>query len=111
VNLHGLRRGAGRVLTPEREREPIGAHRFVGVQQQHGEHRARLDPAERDGAVVPVGLQRPEDEEAHRPTVPGQVHQRRTSCLLPVCKRVARTLKELPRKLATSAKPSGRGSE
>ena len=36
----------GRVLAPQRERQPLRAHRLVGMQQQHGEHRAWLDAAQ-----------------------------------------------------------------
>ena len=42
VHLHRLHRAGRRVLAPERDRQPLGAHRLVRVQQQHGQHRARL---------------------------------------------------------------------
>ena len=52
VHLDGLGRAPGRVLAPQREREPLGADRLVGMQQQHGEHRAWFDPAKCQDAVL-----------------------------------------------------------
>ena len=83
-------RAAGRVLAPQRERQPLGAHRLVGVQQQHGEHRARLDAAQRNTAGAVADLDRAEDQEFHRPA--GRRYRRvgeRQQALLPRCKPAA----------------------
>jgi len=67
MDLHGLDRAARRVLAPERKRKALSAHRLVGVQQQHREHRARLDATQRDNAVAATGLKRTEDQKPHQP--------------------------------------------
>ena len=46
VHLHRLDRSRRRVLTPQRHRQAFRAHRLVRVQQQHGQHRARLETSQ-----------------------------------------------------------------
>ena len=47
VHLHGAHRAARRLLAPQRERQPLRADRLVGVEEEDGEHRARLRPLTR----------------------------------------------------------------
>ena len=67
VHLDRLHGAARRVLAPQRERQPLGAHRLVGVQEQDGEHRPRLVAAKRDLARGTADRDRPEDQKVHRP--------------------------------------------
>jgi hypothetical protein len=66
VHLQGLDRSVRRVVAPQRERQPIGAHGLVGVQQQDGQQRARLRAA-RDRSTVSPGadLERSQDAVTH----------------------------------------------
>ena len=66
VALHPLPRAGRRVLAPQRERQLLGADRLVGVQDEHGQQRARLDAAERHRMVFGTHLERTEDRELHR---------------------------------------------
>ena len=66
VHLHRLHRPRRRVLAPQRHREALRAHRLVGVQQQHRQHRARLEPAERHRADRRRAPQAARGSELHR---------------------------------------------
>ena len=66
VHLHRLGRARRRVLAPQRERQPLRAHRLVGMQQQNGEQRAWLDAAQGERAALAAHFQRAEDPELHR---------------------------------------------
>ena len=65
VHLDALDGARRRVLAPQRERQAIGAHRLVGVQQQHGEDRTGLDTAQRHRSVLAVDLHGPEYPKLH----------------------------------------------
>ncbi|MDA0166737.1 hypothetical protein OM076_41125 [Solirubrobacter ginsenosidimutans] len=65
VHLHGLDRSARRLLPPQREREPLGAHRLIGTQQQQRENRAWFDPAKRHDATIVGDLKWPKNSEFH----------------------------------------------
>ena len=67
VDLHGLDRPGRGVLAPQRDRQPLGADRLVGIQEKDGEDRSRLGSTERDRAVGAADLQRSQDVELHRP--------------------------------------------
>ena len=71
----GLRRSrpGSNVFAPKREREPLGAHRLVGMQQQHRQQGTQLDTAQRHQTVGAAHLQRPEDEKPHPPTLAKRV--------------------------------------
>ena len=66
IDLHPLPRAGRCVLPPQHERQPLGAHRLVGVEDEHGQQRARLDAAERHRVVIGTHLERTEDRELHR---------------------------------------------
>ena len=66
VNVHRLDRAGRRVLAPQRHREPIGADRLVGMQQQGRQDDARLDSVQRDRTGLAAHLERPEYLELHR---------------------------------------------
>ena len=48
MHPHRLDRVGGGILAPQRHREPLRAHRLVGVQQQHRQQRPPLLAAQRD---------------------------------------------------------------
>jgi hypothetical protein len=68
VDLHRPRRVRRRRLPPQPQRQPLGADRLIGVQQQHRQHRARLDRAQRHRAGLAMHLKRSEDPELHHPS-------------------------------------------
>ena len=65
VDLDALDGARRRVLAPQRERQAIGAHRLVGVQQQHGEDRTGLDTSQGHRSVLAVDLHGPEYPKLH----------------------------------------------
>jgi hypothetical protein len=79
VDPDRLRRAGRRVLAPQRQREAVGAHRLVRMQEQHREHRARPDAAQRHDTGRVGHLERSEDPEVHRP---GRVRYRRRLCAI-----------------------------
>ena len=54
VDLDRVRRGLGRIAGPERLDEPVDGDDAARLEREHGEQRARLRPAERDGRAVPL---------------------------------------------------------
>ena len=67
VHTHRLDRVGGRILAPQSHRQPLRAHRLVGVKQQHRQQRPPLLAAQRDTAITVAHLQRAEDQELHFP--------------------------------------------
>jgi hypothetical protein len=65
VDLDGLRSAGRSVLSPQRDRQPLGVHGLVRMQQQHGQDRARLDPTQCHRAGIAARLERPEDPVLH----------------------------------------------
>ena len=56
----------GRVLAPELVDQLVAGHDLVGVQEEHGQERARLGAAERYLAAFVPRLERSQDPELHR---------------------------------------------
>ena len=79
VDPDRLRRAGRRLLAPQRQRQAIGAHRLVGMQEQHREQRARPDAAQRHDTGRVGHLERSEDPEVHRP---GRVRYRHRLCAI-----------------------------
>ena len=69
-DLPGRRR---RLLAPEAVGQPVRRDGLVAVQQQQGEQRALLWPAQGEGALTDARLERPKDQELH---VPAPVYRR-----------------------------------
>jgi hypothetical protein len=66
VHLHRPRRAGRRVLTPQRHRQALRAHRLVRVQQQHGQHRARLETFQPHRTALAAYFKRPEYLKVHQ---------------------------------------------
>ena len=67
--LDRLGGSGGWTLPPKLVDQPIGAERFVGVQQQHRQERPLLATDERDLVAVFESLDRAEDAEVHEGAV------------------------------------------
>ena len=65
VDVDHLHRGVRDVLAPQVVHEPVDGHRPVGLQQQPGEQRPRLAPAEAQRLLAVQHLQWPQDPELH----------------------------------------------
>jgi hypothetical protein len=65
VHAHGLDRLGRGILAPQRHGEALGAHRLVGVQEQHRQQRPALLAAQPDGAAVAEHFERTENPELH----------------------------------------------
>ena len=63
VDLDAVRRGHGRVVSPECVDEPVAGHDAIALEQEQGEHAALLLPAEGERAAVVEDLQRPQHSE------------------------------------------------
>jgi hypothetical protein len=63
--LHLAPGGVRRVLAPDRVDQVVHRYESMGAQQQHGEHRPRPGPAQRDRLAVERGTQRAEHVEGH----------------------------------------------
>ena len=62
----------GRVLAPELVDQPVSGNDLVGVEEEHGEKRTRLGPAEGDLAAFVPHLERSQDPELHLAWPPGR---------------------------------------
>ena len=104
VHVHGPGGTARGLAAPQRDREPVGAHRLVRMQQEDREHGARLTARHVDRAVVAVHLKWAEDSEVHL----------LTGDATPVRRALERDLERLPKYLrvrfrrVSAAEPSCR---
>ena len=69
LNLHRLDRGRRRPLAPELVHEPRCRHQLVRAQEQHGEHRPLLRPAQRQLTAFAADGERAQDPELHAANV------------------------------------------
>jgi len=58
VGLNAVSGACGRLLAPELIDQDVPGHNFIGAQQQDGQQRALLGPAERERSPVLPDLQR-----------------------------------------------------
>ena len=65
MHAHRLDGLGGGILAPQGLREPLGADRFVRVQQQHRQQRSALLAADRDRVTVGLHFERTKDPELH----------------------------------------------
>jgi hypothetical protein len=70
VHLHGLRRAAGRLLSPQLVDQTINRDDLPPMQQQHRQQSPLLWGPERQRPIIVDHLQRPKDSEFKQQTVP-----------------------------------------
>ena len=57
MDLDRLDRAVRRILAPQRERQPLRAHRLIGVQHEYRQQGTRLDATERHRTTVGADLE------------------------------------------------------
>ena len=67
----------GRVLAPELVDQPVSGNDLVGVEEEHGEQRTRLGPAQGNLAAFVPHLERSQDPELHNDFVEVEKEQRK----------------------------------